>query len=442
VICSQRVLLVWDTPYHPSYYFPLDDVAAGVATFSPMGDAQLPRDYVHVQWGAVDRWYEEGEEVYGHPRDPYVRVEVLDTDRHVRVEVAGQVVAESRRVRVVFETRMPARYYLPPDDVHFEFLEISGGTSPCPYKGAAARWDVVIGDLRRSGAAWTYSTPVTAAAKLGGLWCFDADQVDVVVDGEVQGGTVSTPDAAIPDPSTTPGHVEVSPKRVRSTLGGRTVVDSRNARWVWEDRNFPEYFFPRGDVAADVLVANGHTSDHALLGQATHFDVVGGGRRVVDGAWTYLESAVEEVNGLIRFDWTAMDRWLEESEEVHVDPRNPYARLDALESGRHVTVEIDGIVVADTVRAKFLFETRVVTRYYIPHDDVRFDLLRPSDRTSRCPFKGIARYWSVHVNGVEQSALVWSYPAPLPEVAAIAGHVCFYNKRVDITIDGVRQPRR
>ncbi|MGX1472611.1 UNVERIFIED_CONTAM: uncharacterized protein (DUF427 family) [Streptomyces canus] len=108
-----------------------------------------------------------------------------------------------------------------------------------------------------------------------------------------------------------------------------------------------------------------------------------------------------------------------------------------LPSSRHVRVEIDGTAVADTRRPVLLFETGLPTRYYIPREDVRLDLLDATDHHTDCPYKGTAEYWSTggHAN------IVWSYPDPLPAVAAVKGLLAFFNEAVDITLDGERLER-
>ena len=244
-----------------------------------------------------------------------------------------------------------------------------------------------------------------------------------------------------PDPSATPGHVEICPKRIRVVFGDRTIADSVEARLVWENPNWGEYYFPRDDILVDALHATDHTWSHPLLGAAVHSTVRVSDREAPNAAWGYPESPVAEIRELIRLDWAAMDRWYEESEEVFVDPRNPYARIDVLESDRRVQVSIDGVEVADSRRTKFLFETRVPTRFYLPHDDVRVELLTATDKTTRCPYKGIASYWTARVGDIDHRDIVWSYLAPLPEAAKVAGHLCFYNEKADIRIDGIPQVR-
>lgn len=106
-------------------------------------------------------------------------------------------------------------------------------------------------------------------------------------------------------------------------------------------------------------------------------------------------------------------------------------------SSRHVRVEIDGTVVADTHRPVLLFETGLPTRYYIPREDIRLDLLEATDHHTDCPYKGTAEYWSTggHAN------IVWSYPDPLPAVGVVKGLLAFFNEVVDITVDGERLER-
>ena len=104
-------------------------------------------------------------------------------------------------------------------------------------------------------------------------------------------------------------------------------------------------------------------------------------------------------------------------------------------------VFIDGEVVADSTRPVLLFETGLPVRYYLPQTDLRTELFTPTDKHTSCPYKGIARYWSATVGGVEHPDIVWSYPTPLPESIKVAGMVSFYNEKVDIEVDGVMQAR-
>ena len=105
-------------------------------------------------------------------------------------------------------------------------------------------------------------------------------------------------------------------------------------------------------------------------------------------------------------------------------------------------VILGGETVAETHRARFLFETRLPTRYYIPHEDVRMDLFVPSDKATACPYKGRARYWSANIGDQLYSDIVWSYPEPIPQCPKIKGYLCFFNEQVDaILVDGDEIPR-
>ncbi|MFF1630156.1 DUF427 domain-containing protein [Streptomyces sp. NPDC058272] len=232
---------------------------------------------------------------------------------------------------------------------------------------------------------------------------------------------------------------EPSERWVRGRTGDITVVDSRHPALVWEPGlPVPTYAFPREEIRADLLrpAENPPLGTHS--GSQSFYDLeVGGGLRE-NAAWTFPAADLADH---IAFEWfrrsgKGLDHWYEEEEEIFIHPRDPHKRVDALPSSRHVTVAIDGTVVADTRRPVLLFETGLPVRYYIPREDVRLDLLVPTDHTSGCPYKGTAAYWSWQGEADVPPNLLWSYPAPLAAVAAIEGLVAFYNEAVDITVDG------
>ncbi len=203
--------------------------------------------------------------------------------------------------------------------------------------------------------------------------------------------------------------MERSPKRVRAVRGGVVVVDSAAPRLVWE-RQYPTYYFPVAQVRVDLVPPGAlHVPDEP------------------------------ELAGLVRVAWDAVDDWFEEDEPVYVHARDPYTRVDVLESSRHVVVEVGATRVAESRRPKVLFETGLPARFYLPLVDVRMDLLRPSATTTRCPYKGTATYWDVVVDGVAHRDAVWCYRSPLPESQKVAGLVCFYPERTRLVVDGVDQ---
>jgi uncharacterized protein (DUF427 family) len=235
--------------------------------------------------------------------------------------------------------------------------------------------------------------------------------------------------------------IEPSPKRLRGYYGGELVFDTTAGRLVWEGPYYPAYYVPADDVRPGLLTPGQRTEHSPSRGDARYLTLTVGTAVVEDAAWRYPESPVEELRELIRFDWEALDHWFEEDEEVFVHPRDPYKRVDVLASSRHVQVEINGVTVADSHRPTLLFETSLPTRYYLPLTDVRLDLLRPSSRTSRCPYKGTAAYWSVQAGDELAEDVLWTYRTPVPESQKISGLVCFFNERVDLTVDSVRLER-
>jgi uncharacterized protein (DUF427 family) len=104
-------------------------------------------------------------------------------------------------------------------------------------------------------------------------------------------------------------------------------------------------------------------------------------------------------------------------------------------------VALDGVTLAESPSPRLLFETGLPVRYYVPKTHVRMDLLEPSETVTHCPYKGRAQAWSVRVGGKLHENLAWSYPTPLPESQKIAGLIAFYNEKVDLEVDGVRQQR-
>ncbi len=234
--------------------------------------------------------------------------------------------------------------------------------------------------------------------------------------------------------------LEPSAKRVRVYCGDQAIADTTRPMLVWEVPYYPMYYIPIDDVRTDVLAPSGNTRRSPSRGDGVLYTIKAGGREEVDAALRYPDSPIPELRDLIRFDWETMDAWFEEDEEIIVHPRDPYSRVDILQSSRQVRVEIDGVTVAESSSARLLFETGLPTRYYLPKTAVRFDLLEPSDTVTRCPYKGRTVHWAATVGGVRKD-VAWSYPAPLPESQKVIGMVAFYNERTDIYVDGVKQER-
>lgn len=230
-------------------------------------------------------------------------------------------------------------------------------------------------------------------------------------------------------------------KRIRTYLGGELVADTTKPMLVWEKPYYPVYYFPEQDVRLDLLSPTGETNRSPSRGTATLYTVAGGSKKAEGAAYRHLESPVEELRDHVAFDWGAMDSWFEEDEEVYVHARDPHTRVDVLPSSRRVQVVVDGVEVADSRSGRFLYETGLPIRYYLPKTDVRMELLQPTDLHTECPYKGVASYYDLIVAGKRLENIVWWYPFPTDESSRIAGLVSFYNEKVDIYLDGELQER-
>lgn len=237
--------------------------------------------------------------------------------------------------------------------------------------------------------------------------------------------------------------LEPTPKRVRVIFGGEVVADSTRAQMLYLPPPGNGYMFPREDVRWELLKETELTGSTPGLGEVKIWTVEAGAKVSEAAAWTVPQPPAElkALAGLVGFRWNSMDTWYEEDDEVFVHPRDPYHRVDVLNSSRQVNVTVGGEVVAETRRPRLLFETGLPVRYYIPKIDVRLDLLEPSDTTTRCPYKGVASYWSIRAGGILHQDLAWTYELPIPECPKIENLVSFFNERVDIDVDGVRIPR-
>jgi uncharacterized protein (DUF427 family) len=260
------------------------------------------------------------------------------------------------------------------------------------------------------------------------------------VDGVKFGDAMHTGAMSISD------HVRLEPnhRRVRALVDGVAVVDTIHSIYLFETGHLPVYYLPKADVRFDLLEHTDHSSHCPRKGDAEYWSIVVGDRRIENAVWSYpspIEGA-PDLSHLVAFYWKKVDNWFEEDEEVFVHARDPYKRVDAIASSRHVEIRVNGHTVADTTRPVLLFETGLPTRYYIPKIDVRLDRLRPSVMTTACPYKGTAEYFSVETPGGELvENIAWVYPTPIPQVPTIQNHVAFFDERVDVVVDGELQDR-
>jgi uncharacterized protein (DUF427 family) len=237
---------------------------------------------------------------------------------------------------------------------------------------------------------------------------------------------------------------EVSPRRVRVMLGGITIADSTRTMVFRERDKLPVYYFPRDAVRLDLFTPTTHQVIDPQKGTASFWTIRAGDRIAENGAWAYPDGMPQwpEMGQHVAFEWGKMDAWYEEDEEVFVHPRDPYKRVDVMPSKRKVRVVLGGIEVAESASGFFLFETGLPTRYYLPREDVRMDLLTSVETHTRCPYKGIASYWDAQIGERTFPDIVWSYPEPIAECPKIRGLLCFFNERVDaIYVDDELQPK-
>jgi uncharacterized protein (DUF427 family) len=217
-------------------------------------------------------------------------------------------------------------------------------------------------------------------------------------------------------PTITPrGHTAPVPRRVRARHGGRCVVDTTAAVYVWEVEYYPQFYVPVADVDPELL------ADPGLKPRL---------RRHPD------------LPDHVRIRWDALDQWFEEDEEVFVHPRSPYVRVDALRSTRHLRIELDGVLLAKSRAPVLVFETGLPTRHYVDRSALDLTHLEPSATETACPYKGrTTAYWSVRIGDTLHEDLAWCYDFPTRQLLPIAGLVAFYDELVDVFLDGVPQER-
>jgi uncharacterized protein (DUF427 family) len=226
-------------------------------------------------------------------------------------------------------------------------------------------------------------------------------------------------------------------KRIRVRLDGETVADTRDAFLVWEPKRVvPEYAVPAADLSLELterdpvaapddvgpVLPPYHLDWHTVPGRSLHH----GDREV---AFRPDEPAL---GGRVILHWPSFD-WIEEDDPVVVHPHDPFKRIDILASDRHVRVEVNGVTLAESTRPKALYETSLPTRWYLPREDVRMDLLTPSQTRTGCAYKGFASYLSAE--GAPDVA--WYYAEPLHEALPVKDMISFW-RAAEVYVDGER----
>ena len=225
--------------------------------------------------------------------------------------------------------------------------------------------------------------------------------------------------------------------RVRAVVGDRVVLDSVRARLLYETGIMPQVYVPLEDFDGSLLTATDTSTHCPFKGDASYWTLRVGERELVDAVWAY-ESPLEAASWLAGYAclyWDKADAWLVEDERVFGHLRDPYHRVDVYDATRRAVVRVGGEVVAVTDRPKLLFETGLPVRVYVPSSDVAPGAITPAAKRTVCPYKGVASYWDVTVDGRRHSEVAWSYDAPLPDAIRIQGHVSFDGEGVEVELD-------
>lgn len=251
---------------------------------------------------------------------------------------------------------------------------------------------------------------------------------------------------------------EPTSKRVRGDLEGTTIVDTRRALLVWEPKRVsPIFAVPEQELRAQVTPSSGEAggeeypvaimlegppvldprtpfSRHTATG--TPLDVSVDGMSLQGAAFRPDDAALA---GYLLLDFEAL-QWREDDEPIIGHPRDPFHRIDIRQSSDQITVQYEGTTLAETSRAVRLYETLLPPRLYIPPSDVRLDLLEPSATRTVCPYKGEATYFS-YPGSPQGKDIAWQYDSRFLDATQIHGLVCFFDERVDVTVNGVEQGR-
>jgi uncharacterized protein (DUF427 family) len=247
-----------------------------------------------------------------------------------------------------------------------------------------------------------------------------------------------------PDPPTgSTLYFDPVPHRLRGFFAGEAVFDTLSAKLLYETGHLPVYYVPEDDLRHGLLEPSDKHTRCPHKGEASYRSLRVGDRFEPDAVWTYPEPIAPAafLAGHAAFYWKKLDEWFVEDEQVFGHPRDPYHRIDTYRTSRPVRISVDGEVLAESTRAVALFESGLPPRFYLPAEDVRTDLLEPSEKTTRCAYKGVASYWHARIGDTLHEDLAWTYREPDDDGRTIRELICFFNERVDLELDGQAQER-
>jgi len=229
---------------------------------------------------------------------------------------------------------------------------------------------------------------------------------------------------------------EAYPRRLRAVLAGQTILDTTQGRLLHETAILPVAYVPLADLDQSLLERTGSSTHCPFKGDASYWSLrlpdAGDGELHEDFVWAYEQplEAAAWLDGYASLYWDRVDEIYVEDELQLSHLRDPYHRVDALESSRRVVVRANGEVIAETDRPVMVFETGLPPRAYVPRVDVKAGVLAASDKRTICPYKGEAAYWSAA--GIPDGA--WSYETPLPEALRAQGHVAFDGEGIETQV--------
>jgi len=230
-------------------------------------------------------------------------------------------------------------------------------------------------------------------------------------------------------------------QRMRATFAGSTVFDTTAGMLLHETGLKPALYVPAADFDEDLLEPTERSSHCPFKGDAGYWTVKAEGREAQNAVWAYPQPNPESawLSDYRSVYWDAMDTWLEEDEPIFGGIRDPFHRVDVLESTRRVRVLAEETVIAESERPLVLAETGLPARFYLPLEDVLV-ALEPSETSAVCPYKGTSSYRSAKVGERLIEDAGWVYEQPLEEASGIAGRICFSDDDLTVELDGARMP--
>jgi len=232
-----------------------------------------------------------------------------------------------------------------------------------------------------------------------------------------------------------PHKTEDTPRRVRGLLGGKYIFDTLQAKYVWEHPYYPYFYILVDAFSKDVQF------EKIVSKKSFHIAKLSSGHKSTNRVIVF-ETSHGELSNLVRIEHSALDAWFVEDEKLlGPHPKDPYKRIETIPSSREIRIELEGVVIAKSTQNVFLFETMLRTRFYLDPTMVDWSVLRESETITYCPYKGMANYYHVDFGGKTIEDAVWYYKYPTAESSLVAGRLCFYNEKVDVFIDGVKEKK-